>query len=397
VNLIIQTFQALPPGFQRVEVVERKGIGHPDTICDGVAEHICVRLCRYCMDQFGLILHHNVDKILLCGGASRVSFGGGEVLQPIEMYIGGRATHEFQGKQIPVDEIAVSACREWFQTHLPVLDLDRALKIMPRIRAGSSDLVQLFGRSKVAASNDTACGVGFAPLTDLEKTVLGVERSLNSAEIKQDHPAIGADIKVMGIRQDDRIELTISCAFVSAFVRNLADYIREKDVTRLLAIAAARRETLMPVEATVNAADDLDNGSVFLTVTGTSAEAGDDGEVGRGNRVSGLITPYRLMTLEAAAGKNPVSHVGKLYNLMAGRLAGTIASDLEGVVGAECVLASQIGRPVTDPHVVDIRLTCARKTQPEACRHQITAIVESEFSRIDELRENLFDGRVPLY
>jgi S-adenosylmethionine synthetase len=153
----------------------------------------------------------------------------------------------------------------------------------------------------------------------------------------------------------------------------------------------------MPVEATVNAADDLDNGSVFLTVTGTSAEAGDDGEVGRGNRVSGLITPYRLMTLEAAAGKNPVSHVGKLYNLMAGRLAGTIAADVEGVVSADCVLTSRIGRPVTDPHVVDIRLTYAKMTLPETCRDQVTAIVKSEFSRIDELRDNLFAGRVPLY
>ena len=54
------------------------------------------------------------------------------------------------------------------------------------------------------------------------------------------------------------------------------------DVTRLLAIAVARRETPMPVEAAVNAADDLDNGSVFLTVIGTSAEAGDDGELAGG-------------------------------------------------------------------------------------------------------------------
>jgi S-adenosylmethionine synthetase len=90
------------------------------------------------------------------------------------------------------------------------------------------------------------------------------------------------------------------------------------------------------------------------------------------------------MTVEAAAGKNPVSHVGKLYNLMAGRLAGTIAADVEGVVSAGCVLTSRIGRPVTDPHVVDIRLTYAQTT-PGTCRDQVTAIVKSEFSRIDEL------------
>ena len=68
----------------------------------------------------------------------------------------------------------------------------------------------------------------------------------------------------------------------------------------------------------VNALDDpkaSDESGIYLTVTGLSAEQGDDGEVGRGNRVNGLITPSRAMSLEAAAGKNAVAHVGKLYNL----------------------------------------------------------------------------------
>jgi S-adenosylmethionine synthetase len=355
-------------------------------------------LCRHYLDHFGIILHHNVDKILLCGGASRASFGGGEVLHPIEIYIGGRATEEYQGRRIPVHEIAMSACGEWLQMHLPALDVERAVRIIPCMRTGSSDLTQLFDRSKSAApSNDTACGAGFAPLSDVERVVLEVERTLNSPATKQVHQAIGADIKVMGIRQDDRIELTISCAFVSRFVRDLDDYVRQKDVTRELALAAARRITRLSVQAEVNAADDLDKGSVFLTVTGTSAEAGDDGEVGRGNRVSGLITPYRAMTLEAAAGKNPVTHVGKLYNLMAGRLAATIAAEIEGVENVQCVLVGQIGRLVTDPHVADIRLACANEMKPESCRRQVTNIVQSEFSRIGQLRESLLAEHEPLY
>ncbi len=99
----------------------------------------------------------------------------------------------------------------------------------------------------------------------------------------------------------------------------------------------------------MNAADPAshsDAGDVFLTVTGTSAEAGDDGEVGRGNRTCGLITPYRSITLEAAAGKNPVSHVGKLYNLVASRIAAAITAEIPDVPDAACVLVSQIGRPV---------------------------------------------------
>ena len=64
-----------------VKVVERKGIG-PDTICDALAETLSRNLCREYRRCFGAILHHNVDKALLCGGRSTPAFGGGSVLAP---------------------------------------------------------------------------------------------------------------------------------------------------------------------------------------------------------------------------------------------------------------------------------------------------------------------------
>jgi S-adenosylmethionine synthetase len=72
---------------------------------------------------------------------------------------------------------------------------------------------------------------------------------------------------------------------------------RQKRETRALALES-RPASYAIVEATVNTDDSVETGCVFLTVTGTSAEAGDDGEGGRGNRTGGLITPYRAMTLE---------------------------------------------------------------------------------------------------
>jgi S-adenosylmethionine synthetase len=96
-------------------------------------------------------------------------------------------------------------------------------------------------------------------------------------------------------------------------------------------LTAARALTKREVEATLNAAD-LNAGDVFLTVTGTSAEASDDGEVGRGNRTNGLITPYRFMTMEAAAGKTPVSHAGKLYNLAADKIAGALVAECASLI-----------------------------------------------------------------
>jgi S-adenosylmethionine synthetase len=292
----------------------------------------------------------------------------------------------------------VNSCREWLRLNLPALDADRDLRIFSRLRPGSSELTQLFDSHKhVPLANDTVCGAGFAPLSDLEKTVLEVERSLNSPETKQIHPAIGADIKVMGVRLDDRIELTIGCALVSRFVRDLDDYIQQKGMVKTLALEVARRATPMLAEATVNGADDLDKGNIFLTVTGTSAEAGDDGEVGRGNRACGLITPYRPMTMEAVVGKNPVTHVGKLYNLMAGRLAATLANEIEDAANVECVLVNQIGRPVSDPHLVDIRLSFANRIQDRQYREQVSGIVQSELAKMDELRHSLLAGRVQLY
>src|SRR5687767_10595383 len=96
-QLIVRSREGSGPGDQPVEVVERKGIGHPDTICDGIAERISVELCRYYLDHCGAILHHNVDKMLLCGGAARPAFGGGVIVEPIELYLGGRATEEHRG------------------------------------------------------------------------------------------------------------------------------------------------------------------------------------------------------------------------------------------------------------------------------------------------------------
>jgi S-adenosylmethionine synthetase len=276
------------------------------------------------------------------------------------------------------------------------LDVERHVRIVSRLRPGSADLTGLFSRAPSApACNDTSCGVGFAPLTDLERVVLRVERSLNSAETKAMHPAIGEDIKVMGRRKDGRIALTIGCALVAKYVDDTAHYSREKATVLEIALAAARAETSLDVDAVVNAADDEARGELYLTVTGTSAEAGDDGEVGRGNRANGLITPYRPMTLEAAAGKNPVTHVGKLYNLLATTIAQAVAAEWPQARNVSCLLLSQIGRPVVDPWLVDVRITT--EAPLVTMRAHIDAIVREQLGRIDALRSALLAEEISVY
>jgi S-adenosylmethionine synthetase len=153
----------------------------------------------------------------------------------------------------------------------------------------------------------------------------------------------------------------------------------------------------MSVHVSANAADDIHSGSVYLTVTGTSAEAGDDGEVGRGNRVNGLIAPYRPMNMEAAAGKNPVTHVGKLYNIVARRVAETLVEEIEGVSEAYCYLVSRIGSPITQPQVADLRLAMRDGVAISTVTARAEQIVRDQLSAIDRIRQELVDGLITVY
>jgi S-adenosylmethionine synthetase len=396
-ELIIECLEHASPATAAVEIAERKGVGHPDSICDGIAEQVCVRLCQYYQERFGIILHHNVDKVMLCAGTSQPAFGGGETREPIEIYLGGRAAAEHAGVHIPVQEIAEAACREWLRTHLPHLDLDRGVRIVPRLRPGSRDLNWLFAHSASGTplANDSSCGTGFAPLTELESAVLAAERTLNAAHTKQAHPAFGEDVKVMGVRHAERIELTVSCAFVDRFLTNMDDYLEAKRSAAALAVAAASRASTREVQAVVNAADDIERGDIFMTVTGTSAEAGDDGQTGRGNRVCGLITPYRIMSIEGAAGKNPVSHTGKLYNLLALRIAAACAAHLPAVNAAACLMVSRIGQPLDDPQLVQITLGGASPAQ--ALQQQTAELLHAQLHELRSLREALLGEQLSLY
>jgi S-adenosylmethionine synthetase len=396
-NVVLEQMLDAPPGARAFEIVERKGIGHPDTICDALAEEVSRALSRHYLERFGRVLHHNVDKALLCGGASAPRFGGGEVTEPIEIILAGRATTSFGGTAIPVDALAIEASRAWLRAHLHSLDPDRHVRITCRFRPGSADLVDLFGRGRAVLANDTSIGVGFAPLSSLEAAVLDVERWMNEGESKRQRPEAGEDVKVMGTRADGRTRLTVACAFVAAHLASTADYLEKKE--RLREAIQRRTGALLAddLDVVVNGADDAASGSIYLTVTGTSAEAGDDGEVGRGNRANGLITPGRPMTLEAAAGKNPVSHVGKLYNLAATRIAQDLLSALPDVTDAECALVSDIGSPIDAPALVAIRLRAIDGRRAADHADAAAEVARANLSRLPTLTEQFIAGTVGTY
>jgi len=171
------------------------------------------------------------------------------------------------------------------------------------IDEGSENLKQVFARPDgKPVANDTSFGVGYAPYSRLERCVSLAAEILRSAEFKLRFPTAGNDVKVMGHRIDDTIALTIAVAFIDRHVTSVNHYFAIKQE-----IGTYLRESLPYAAAiqinTLDDSDARDEAGVYLTVSGPSAEMGDCGQVGRGNRVNGLITPGRCMSLEAAASK----------------------------------------------------------------------------------------------
>ncbi|MEM1702551.1 MAG: methionine adenosyltransferase, partial [Zestosphaera sp.] len=137
--------------------------------------------------------------------------------------------------------------------------------------------------------------------------------------------------------------------------------------------------------------------SVYMTVTGTSAEHGDDGMTGRGNRVNGLITPMRPMSLEATAGKNAVTHVGKIYNVLANKIAVRIIKEVPKVKEVYVKLLSRIGHPIDDPQMALVRLIPVEREAFNAIKSDVVEIVNEELENINKITYEVLSGKVMLF
>ena len=397
--IVVEVLNHTPVAQQRVELVERKGTGHPDSICDAVMESVSVALCREYLASFGRVLHFNVDKCLLVAGRTAPRLGGGAVLEPMRLIFGDRATAECDGRRIDPGAIAEAAAKEWLRDHLRFVDPERHVVFQNELKEGSPELTSLFERETIGA-NDTSVAVGYAPLTETEKHVLACERLLNSRSFKARFPEAGEDVKVMGYRRERNLDLTVALAFVDRFVPDAATYFSRKQE-----IAAAVSAEISPalkaldrINVSINTLDDPERGEsgMYLTVLGTSAEGGDCGQVGRGNKVNGLISLNRPIGTEAAAGKNPVSHVGKIYTLLTHRLAAEIHAGVPGVREVYVWLGSQIGSPVDQPAIAAAQLSLEDDCRLEDVRPAIEAVMARGLSDIPNFTARLIRGEWPV-
>ncbi|MDQ7849558.1 MAG: methionine adenosyltransferase [Armatimonadota bacterium] len=394
----VEFLSGKPVSEHEVEIVERKGVGHPDSICDAIMERVSIALSREYLQRFGSILHHNIDKALLVAGAADVAFGGGRVTEPMRLIFGDRATAVVNGERVPVEEIAINTARVWFREHLRFVDPERDVIYDVQIKPGSPELVDIFQRETPCA-NDTSAAVGYAPLTQTEEIVRRVEQLMNSRTFKEDFPEAGEDIKIMGFRQGRELNLTAAVAFVDRFIPDEATYFRrKKEMHDAVHDFVLQQSTFDNITLDINTLDRPGRGlgGVYLTVTGTSAESGDSGQIGRGNKVNGVIALNRPMGTEAAAGKNPVSHVGKIYTIMTHQVAARIYEEVPGVREVYVWMLSQIGAPIDRPKIAAAQIIPARGARKSVLRRRTLEILERELANITFLTRELAEGRYPV-
>ena len=333
-----------------IEFVERKGLGHPDTICDRLAEELACQLAREYEAHTGAVRHFNVDKAILAAGAVDIGFGGGTHIKPSKLVLVGKAAFGFSW------EPDVEALAKQYHGRLLELLPDatpEAFEVEVWLNQSSADLAAVVHAESVAPlANDTSFAAVSLPRSVLESVVHEIEIHLNSDEYRSTQP-IGRDIKVMGARVGDEIRVTIACPVLAQHVEDRAAYDSVIAAVHADAVQKTSEVAGRAVSVQVNQADQDD--SVYLTLTGTSAEAGDDGQVGRGNRFGGLITPYRPMSLEAAAGKNPAAHVGKTYHAIGYDMSTQLLTE-SAADEVTIRLLSSIGHPVTEPQQVHVEV-----------------------------------------
>jgi len=372
----------------RIEFVERKGAGHPDTICDALAEDLARHLASEYLAHTGAVQHFNVDKAVLAAGTVDVDYGGGRHTKPSRLVLVGKADMSRPDLWSPDPEALAKEYKDKLLDLLPDADED-AFTVELWLNQSSGDLSKVVTERSagVPLANDTSFAAVSLPRTPLEAIVHDLELHLNSTEYRRRVP-VGRDIKIMGARIDDELTLTLAVPVMAVSVGSASEYDEVVRTVREDALTFAADVVGHAVSVRVNQAD-LDD-SPYLTLSGTSAEAGDDGQVGRGNRFGGLITPYRPMSLEAAAGKNPAAHVGKTYHAV----GYDIATRMLAETPAEEVtirLLSSIGHPVTEPQATHVEVA------GDVPRSAIAAIVREAFEDWAGVRDRLIAGKYELF
>ena len=389
---------ATPTFKNKFEIVERKGIGHPDTICDLLMNKVSIELSKLYLKETGAIQHHNMDKTMLVAGKTQNKFGGGQIIKPMKLILGDRATFSIDGRVLPIGEFVIETSRSWFEQNLRRVK-DKNIEFQLEIGSTSPELQSIFKKPTNIVSNDTSALVGYAPFTQTESLVLKTEQYINSEKFKSEFPMAGEDVKVMGFRNGKSIDLTIAIAFVDRHVSSFQHYFTKKQEMNQAITEFASKYGDLKINSEINCLDDKNKGmdGIYLTVLGTSADSADSGEVGRGNKANQVISSSRPAGAEAIAGKNPISHIGKIYNAMSFRLADQIHSEISSIDEVTVWMYNIIGRPVNNPQAIVVEpITKENKSISDTDKNDIQKIISENLANMDKFCMDLVFEKIPI-
>ena len=371
-------------------------------LADALAEEVSKALCKMYKKEFGTVLHHNTDETQIAAGQASPKFGGGHIIDPSYILLVGRATTNITDVKtkdircLPCKPTALAAARNYLKKTFPNLDVDSEVVLDARLGQGSDDLRGVYKSSKILA-NDTSFGVGYAPYSITDRLVLTTEEYING-KMKDILPETGQDVKVMASRVGNDITMTVACAMVDKYIDDLEHYksvveqMYDKVNQHALDIIGDEK---INFKLDINTGDDYDKGVIYLTCTGLSQEMGDDGSVGRGNRCNGLITPYRPMSMEATSGKNPITHIGKIYNVMSKLIAEDVAKKVSPEVEVRVRILSQIGKPVSEPLNCNIQLVSATEDKKIGqWKQEAESIAYEWLDNVDKVTDLIINGKV---
>jgi len=383
-----------PPSTRTSETVERKGLGHPDTLADLVAETFCYRYAHFCLDQFDFVPNHSADKVTLAGADATVHLGGYEVVRPVGAYLFGKVTRSVAGVQIPVEELFASAVDDVLVTCTRYPDVTSHVEMFVRAVVGSpidhhpgyynpsssEQLESIVVNERFA--NDTVACAGSAPFTPTEQVVIDLERYMQSQTFVDLIGGTGSDIKVLASRRGRTLDLTTCLPFHPEAINSWGDYGQRLAAARKLIeqhLADSVGDAVQTCHVLLNGRDVPARG--YLAPFGTCLGKGDVGAVGRGNRYSGVIAQGRPMSIEAPAGKNLLHHTGKIYTLLAQWISEAIVTQLD--VNNQVIITSKVGNRLDEPGSVGV--DTAQPVDPSA----VEALVRQHVADFDAVTQYL--------
>jgi len=382
------------PSSLPIEMVERKWLGHPDTLADMLAEVFSNRYTNYGLKHFGILLNHWVDKVLLSWWEAEVNYDNATITKNMRAYLLGKITSSVWGHTIPIKEIFEESIAEVFHSIFGpeilkyidvVLDinegvgLDHPLDIYkPK---NKEDFVQLTTNYR---SNDTIICSSYYQYTVAEQVCIDLENTICGELFKREFPATGWDSKVLTVRVWKHYDITACIPFIANRTSDFNKYKKEKEkIADFLNNYLANFFELVDPGASfslyINTKDYEEYG--YVTVFWTALDKWDYGAVGRGNKFSWVISNNRDTNIEAISGKSAFRHGWKIYTYLSYYIAKKIWEETGSDILVQ--IATQNGKKLDDPMIVSV------SSSRECDSHVIKSIVEQYIANVYNLPQRI--------